>query len=57
MRDFAKAAARRGSAMLFLRTIGHCGDEFEQRDGIYGIGHLAPAVRLGGDRVESRQRI
>ena len=41
----------------FFRAVGDCGAERHVGERVHGIGDVAAAVRLGGDRVESRQRV
>ena len=53
----AETYAGPGSAVLLLSAVGDRGAERDVGERIHGVGNLAAAVRLGGDRVESRQRL
>lgn len=56
-RHYRKTAGGSRFAVLFLSPVGDRGTERRHGHRIHGIGNLAAAIRLGGDRVEPRQRL
>ncbi len=56
-RTNSEAESASGLAMLLLSAVGGGGVERRVGDGIHSVGDMAPAIRLGGDRMESRQRL